>query len=204
MENRNINFHAIDPNEVIATAQCSCYNKDMYRILFFFCLLCVGSASGPLQGSTARADEPIYIEAENEYLSLEARQADIRVLFTLISRSSGINLVMDKEVQGQITLSLEDVHYVIALHLIARTNGYRVVRIDNIYYIGSPENQAGILSGTATRTFRLNFAEAQTVAGILGDLYGDRILVAVDHANNAIIVSGELVTLEEISRSLLP
>lgn len=193
-----------DPNEVIATTQCSCYNEDMYRILIFCCLLCVGSAAGPLQGSTARTGESVYIEIESEYLSLEARQADIRDLFTLISRTAGINLVMDKEVQGQITLSLEDVHYVIALHLIARTNGYRAVIIDNIYYIGSLENQAGLLSGTATRTFRLSFANARTVAGILGDLYGDRISVAVDHANNAIIVSGELCMLEEISRNLFP
>jgi type IV pilus secretin PilQ/predicted competence protein len=68
-------------------------------------------------------------------ISLDLRSVDIRDFFRLIHRVSGLNIVVDSDVTGTVTLVLDDVPWDQALDLVLKNNGLGKVLEGNVLRI---------------------------------------------------------------------
>ena len=75
-----------------------------------------------------------------EPISLDLKDADIKDVFRTISQFTGLNIVIDPDVKGTVTVQLENVPWDQALDLILRTNGCGYVIEGNILRVGKPSN----------------------------------------------------------------
>lgn len=72
-------------------------------------------------------------------ISLDLREVDIQDFFRLIHRISGLNLVVDPDVQGKITMVMNDVPWDEALELVLKNNGLGETLEDNVVRIAKQQ-----------------------------------------------------------------
>jgi|GEM_PF-1702890 len=94
-------------------------------------------------------------KVENNLLSFELRDADIRDLFRVIAYDYKMNFVMDKGVEGKITLSFNNIDLDQALNKIAEASNLQLVKTDNII---------NVKPNLITKTFVLKYTPAKTLA----------------------------------------
>lgn len=73
-----------------------------------------------------------------EPISLDLKDADIRDVLLTFSRLARLNMVIDPEVRGSVTVRLENVPWDQALEVILKVNGLGYVLEGNIVRVGSP------------------------------------------------------------------
>jgi type IV pilus assembly protein PilQ len=73
-----------------------------------------------------------------EAISLDLKDADLRDVLHTFSQLTGLNIVVDPEVKGSVTVRLHDVPWDQALDLILRTNGFGDVLEGNVLRVGLP------------------------------------------------------------------
>ncbi len=74
-----------------------------------------------------------------EPITLDLKDADLRDVVLSFSKIVKINVVVDPDVRGTVTVRLVDVPWDQALELILRMNGYADVVDGNILRVGRPE-----------------------------------------------------------------
>lgn len=88
-------------------------------------------------------------------VQFEFEAADVRVVIKAIADIAGANIIVGREVEGTVTLSLNDIPWRVALDTIVKTLGYTVVQEDRgILRIVDPANLKEQLE---TRIFPLRF-----------------------------------------------
>jgi len=154
---------------------------------------------------------PIYAQGNSEYVTLNTQGSgtNIREVVKMIARQAGVNILLDRNVTGKVSLSLKDVYFEKALELIAKTNGLTIRKEGNTYIVGRAKDLAEGFDRGLTRTFRLNFAKPETVQKVVGDVFktttGIPVKVSIDNRINAIIVQGtkdQLDQVEELVKNL--
>ncbi|MDD5091738.1 MAG: secretin N-terminal domain-containing protein [Candidatus Wallbacteria bacterium] len=141
------------------------------------------------------------VAATNDYVSFTFSNQDIRDVVRMIARSTGSNIITEKNVQGKISLSLKDVYYERALELVAKANGYVVRKVDNTYIVGPADKLAAGFDIGLNRTYKLNYAEAESVSKVISGIFKKAevpIEVSVDTRVNAVVVSGTQTALDKI------
>ncbi len=78
-----------------------------------------------------------------ERISVDLKDADIRDVLKTFAEMARINLVVDPDVKGSVTVSLHDVAWVDALDVILRSNGLGMVASGRVLRVGSPARLAG-------------------------------------------------------------
>jgi type IV pilus assembly protein PilQ len=73
-----------------------------------------------------------------EPISLDLKDADIRDVLLTFSRLARLNMVIDPDVRGSVTVRLENVPWDQALEVILKVNGLGYVLEGNIVRVGSP------------------------------------------------------------------
>ncbi|MEO8347716.1 MAG: secretin and TonB N-terminal domain-containing protein [Acidobacteriota bacterium] len=73
-----------------------------------------------------------------EPISLDLKDADIRDVLLTFSRLARLNMVIDPDVRGSVTVRLEDVPWDHALEVILKVNGLGYVLEGNIVRVGAP------------------------------------------------------------------
>jgi type IV pilus assembly protein PilQ len=73
-----------------------------------------------------------------EPISLDLKDADIRDVLLTFSRLARLNMVIDPDVKGSVTVRLEDVPWDQALEVILKVNGLGYVLEGNIARVGAP------------------------------------------------------------------
>lgn len=73
-----------------------------------------------------------------EPISLDLKDADIRDVLLTFSRLARLNMVIDPDVKGSVTVRLEDVPWDQALEVILKVNGLSYVLEGNIVRVGAP------------------------------------------------------------------
>jgi type IV pilus secretin PilQ/predicted competence protein len=159
-----------------------------------------------VQGSTQRGDQPR--QYTGDPLSLDLDGVDLRAVLRTLADVSGLNMVIDPDVQGSVDIKLTDVPWDQALDVILRGNGLdysvdgTIVRISKIKTLedenkarqsaaqAAAERQAQA-GGLAFETFPLSYAKAAEIAPLLkGSLrlskYGQ---VQVDVRTNTLIIA---------------
>ncbi|MDQ5856916.1 MAG: type IV pilus secretin PilQ, partial [Acidobacteriota bacterium] len=136
-----------------------------------------------------------------EPISLDLKDADIKDVFRTISQLTGLNIVIDPEVRGTVTVQLENVPWDQALDLILKQNGLGYVLENNIMRIATTaklqteESDRARLaearqSAEPTRTVikKLSYARATEITPTLKSIMSRRGDIVVDTRTNTLII----------------
>lgn len=96
------------------------------RALFCLVMLCL---------SHAAFSQDTLNNPEERKLSIDVKDTDLRDVIRMISKGYDINILLDNDVSGKITLHLVDVPIMEGLHSIAESNGLEVVKEGMVYKI---------------------------------------------------------------------
>jgi type IV pilus assembly protein PilQ len=144
------------------------------------------------EGQTQFTGEPI---------SLDLKDADIKDVFRTISQLTGLNIVIDPEVRGTVTVQLENVPWDQALDLILKQNslGYvlenNIMRIATTAKLQAEETDRARLAearqaAEPTRTVikKLSYARAIEITPTLKSIMSRRGDIVVDTRTNTLII----------------
>jgi type IV pilus assembly protein PilQ len=144
------------------------------------------------EGQTQFTGEPI---------SLDLKDADIKDVFRTISQLTGLNIVIDPEVRGTVTVQLENVPWDQALDLILKQNslGYvlenNIMRIATTAKLQAEETDRARLAearqaAEPTRTVikKLSYARALEITPTLKSIMSRRGDIVVDARTNTLII----------------
>jgi type IV pilus secretin PilQ/predicted competence protein len=144
-------------------------------------------------------------EAQSQFtgepISLDLKDADIKDVFRTISQLTGLNIVIDPEVRGTVTVQLEDVPWDQALDLILKQNSLGYVLENNIMRIASTaklQAEEGDRARLAearqaaepTRTVikKLSYSKAAEIVPVLQSVMSKRGAIVVDQRTNTLII----------------
>ena len=144
-------------------------------------------------------------------ISMDFQNADIRTVLRSFSVYSGKNIIASPEVEGEVTIYLEDVPWRTALNLVLRANGYGakeeegVIRVDlwdqfleeDIKMGEAVKRREGLLP-LQTRVVDVSFARASEVVSPLSSFLTSRGVLEVDERTNSIIISDIAERVDEI------
>ena len=144
------------------------------------------------EGQTQFTGEPI---------SLDLKDADIKDVFRTISQFTGLNIVIDPEVHGTVTVQLENVPWDQALDLILKQNNLGYVLENNIMRIATTQKlqiEEGDRARLAearqaaepTRTVikKLSYANASDITPTLKSIMSRRGDIVIDARTNTLII----------------
>jgi len=135
-------------------------------------------------------------------ISLNLKDADIKDVLRTFAQLTGLNIAVDPDVAGTVTVDFVDVPWDQALDLILRQNGLTFVLEGNVMRVGHIERLAAETKAAAqlaeqerlnvpltTLSFKLSYARASEVSGLLKDLASPRARIIVDARTNQLIIS---------------
>ena len=118
-------------------------------------------------------------------ISVTAKKTDIRDVLRLISQQSGINIIPDASVKGNIDVNIKDLSLEDALKAILEPNGYIYKKRGSVYLISIPRRKGGrlqIITDGKTLTCDLKNADIKDV-----------LKEVADQAKIDIVVYGNLI-----------
>lgn len=114
------------------------------------------------------------VEAQNDLVTIFARDADLRLLLATVAQENRINIVPSQEVTGIVSVTLHDKPVLSALDAILRVHGFTWQVLDDIVYVSKPNkslNQNPTLLGLQLQVFELNYISAvdaeKVITGLL-------------------------------------
>jgi type IV pilus assembly protein PilQ len=156
----------------------------------------------PLQGGTF-ADATQERQYRGHAVSLDFQNADLRSVLRTFAEISGLNMVIDPNVQGSVDIVLTEVPWDQALEIILRANnlGYTVdgtiVRIATLATLQSEQEQRKRLAQSQAdagqlivRTWQLSYARADAIQPLITrSALSSRGQIQVDTRTNTLIVT---------------
>lgn len=140
---------------------------------------------------------------------LEAVDVDIRNLLTSIALANNLNIVINDEVQGNVSVKLSNINAQDMIKIIAENNNYTYQFKDNVIYISKGDKDINLY------TMQINYLEldkiAQTINLMLTGNLPDKIddkdkktainnKVMIDESENTISFYGTLKQYEQIKK----
>jgi len=116
-----------------------------------------------------RSGVSIEDEGDNR-LRLEFQGADLRVVLKQLAARTGVNILLSNSVQGNISLTLENVDFPTALKAVLSSTGYVFRRDGNVVYVGSPKEILDLEHANdtiATRIYHPNYVSAKELKLLL-------------------------------------
>jgi type IV pilus secretin PilQ/predicted competence protein len=135
---------------------------------------------------TAEIVDPL-AKDEDGKVTLDFKEADINTVLRVMSLKSGMNIVSGPEVQGTVTIRLEDVPWQRALDVVLRTYGYVYERDENIIRVTTRENLA--LEPVVTKTFVLNYSKAPEIQEAVRDMLTERGRIKIAERMNMLVIT---------------
>ena len=161
---------------------------------------------GPVAGGPAGQGQQ-RAEYTGERISLNLKDVDLKDFFRLVHEISKLNVIVDANVSGSLTLVLDEVPWDQALDIVLRDNGLtrvlegNVLRIAKLATLAAEQEAAAkiadarINSEALVTVFRpLNYAKATTIAALLkswvgGGALSKRGTALVDERDNTLIIT---------------
>ena len=129
-------------------------------------------------------------------VSIDFKDADISNVLRILSLKSGINIVAGPEVQGTVTIRLENVPWENALNVVLRTYGYVYERQANIIRVTTKDNLA--TEELVTETFALNYTTAAEAEIAIKDILSERGRIKSVGRTNMLIISDVPTNLHKV------
>jgi type IV pilus assembly protein PilQ len=136
-----------------------------------------------------------------EPISLDLKDADIKDVFRTISELTGLNIVVDPEVRGTVTVKLDNVPWDQALDLILKQNGLGYVLDNNIMRIATTAKLSSEQSDRSrlaearqaaepTRTVikKLSYTKASEILPVLKSVMSKRGDIVTDARTNTLVI----------------
>jgi type IV pilus assembly protein PilQ len=149
---------------------------------------------------------------ESEPISMDFQNADIRTVLRSFSVYSDKNIVAGSEVEGPVTVHLEDVPWRNALDIVLRANGYAAMEEEGVIRVGlwdqflnedikinEAERKREDLIPLTTRIVGVSFAQADELVLPLEGILSRRGIIEVDDRTNSVIVSDIPIKVDEIA-----
>lgn len=151
--------------------------------------------------ATPRPPGELKVEAQNELVTIFARDADLRLLLATIAQENRINIIPSQEVTGIVSVTLHDKPVLQALDAILRIHGFTWQVLDNIIYVSKPNkalNQNPTILGLQLQVFELNYISAMDAEKVISGLLspGGRVFAQAS-ANSNPRQSGERLIVED-------
>ncbi len=166
----------------------------------------------PQQTSAPAQSRPRYT---GEPISVNLKDVDLKDFFRLIHEISGLNIVLDPNVKGSLTLVLDDVPWDQALDLVLANNGLdrkldgnvlRIATVDTLRREADAQrakNEAEALSvPKVTFTHFLSYARASDVVPTVKRFLSQRGDVIADTRTNSLIIQDIPSVIPEVQRLL--
>jgi type IV pilus assembly protein PilQ len=158
------------------------------------------SPTGILSGSrTLSAGGRVY---SGEPLSMSLKDADLKDVLRTFASLTGLNIAIDPNVNGSVTVDFVDVPWDQALDLILRQNNLAYTIEGNVLRVGTMarlaeeavanrrlQEEERLNVPLTTAAFKLSYARAQDVAGLLREIASPRARIIVDPRTNQLIIS---------------
>jgi type IV pilus secretin PilQ/predicted competence protein len=157
------------------------------------------TVTGQVISAPAPTTAPKY---SGDLISLELKDADLKDFFRLIGEISGLNIVLDPDVKGSLTIFLNDVPWDQALDVVMKNNGLgkqldgNVLRIAANTTLELEETQRKRLSDARvvaaelqTETRILSYAKAADMSAIIKKVLSPRGDIIVDVRTNSMIIT---------------
>jgi type IV pilus assembly protein PilQ len=153
---------------------------------------------------------------EQEPISMDFQSADINTVLRSFSVYTDKNIIAGPEVEGPVTVHLEEVPWRDALDIVLRANGYAAQEEEGIIRVGLWDqflNEEITLNEAArkredlipltTRVVAVSFAQAHEMISPLQGILSRRGVLEVDDRTNAVIINDIPEKVEEISKLIL-
>lgn len=176
----------------------------------------VGALFALLALVPAAADPPPH--ADEEPLSLNFQDIDVRAALRIIANVADFNLVASEAVSGRVTLRLEEVAWEQALELVLQVAGLDQRRLGDVVYVApaaeiaaaeqfrlQAEQQTAALAPVRTEHIQIGYARAADLWSLFHDGGSDggppdRGHAMIDERTNAILYTGTAAQIEDFRR----
>jgi len=148
--------------------------------------------------------------------SFNLKDADLKDFFRAIAEITGLNIVLDPNVKGSLTLDLHDVPWDQALDIVLENNNLdkqlegnvlRIATVDTLRQEAEAQlakaRAQALAVNVTTYTHYLSYAHAKDVTPTVKKLLSQRGDVSADERTNAVIVRDIPSTIPEIQRLLI-
>lgn len=139
--------------------------------------------------SEAEPDDALTL-ASDKPITLNFKNTNIKEVFELLAKLSGINIMFDEEVKAQpVTIFVKDVSFQYALNLLLSTNKLFMKKISADTIIIIPKNRAKLdqYQDLMVKTFYINNAKAKEVVNLLRSMLDTKKLY-VNEMQNSITI----------------
>ncbi len=149
-------------------------------------------------------------------MSIDVQGADVRTVLRAIAEFSGRNIVVGKDVRGQISVTIKDMPWRDALVSILRSNGLDLTEEAGAIRVDTAEKlQAELLARETnearrlevlpmeTRVVRVNYANARELQPVLQASLTKRGTVQVDQRTNSLVITDVPYQLEQAEKMAL-
>ncbi len=155
-------------------------------------------SGGKFEPKTLPKTDQAYV---GEPISLHLKDNDIRDVLRTISQLTGLNIVIDPEVGGKVTIDLEEVPWDQALELILKVNGLNYQLDGNVMRIGRTsrlqqeeadkrklEEEKELSQPQESYIYTLSYAKAEALQPLIQRVMSKRGDVIVDPRTNKLII----------------
>ncbi|MBI3317157.1 MAG: secretin and TonB N-terminal domain-containing protein [Candidatus Omnitrophica bacterium] len=165
---------------------------------FFSVSVLMFLATYPSNSAYADAVSPSATAASGEgNITLDFKEADINTVLRVMSLKSNVNIVAGPEVQGTVTIRLENVPWEKALDVVLRTYDYVYERDGNIIRVTTREKMAQ--EPVVTNTYILNYTKAPEIQAAVQDMLTERGRIKTADRTNTIVITDIPTNLYRIS-----
>jgi len=138
-------------------------------------------------------------------ITMDLKGVDILDVLKILSKQTGLNIVAGREVQGNVTLFLQDIDAWNALRKILETANLAYVREEGIVRVISEKEYEQLFGKPfydyrKAQTFNLKYAKASELGELINEVKSSIGRVIIDDRTNTVIVYDIPDTLTEISR----
>ncbi|HKO02976.1 MAG TPA: secretin N-terminal domain-containing protein, partial [Thermoanaerobaculia bacterium] len=150
-------------------------------------------------GKTLSPGQHVY---SGEPISLNLKDADIKDVLRTFSDLTGLNIAVDPGVNASVTVNFNEVPWDQALDIILKQNGLTYTLEGNVLRVGTIERITAETAASrrieeetklnvplVTVIFKLSYARATEVQGLLRDLASPKARIIVDSRTNQLIIS---------------
>jgi general secretion pathway protein D len=176
-------------------------------------LACIAADAAPTAPAPVAAAPQAARAGSDDKVVLNFVDADITSVVSALARFLGRNFLFDPRVKGQITLVSEgEVPAATAYGMLStalRMRGFAIVdvgEVSRVVPVADAKLQGGAVNtrnpggGLATRTFRLNYENAEAMLPVLKPLIAAENSINAYPANNTLVVTDYIDNLERLAR----
>jgi len=172
-----------------------------------------------IQESAKKENKAVKAYDKKELVSLSIKDMDVREAIRLIYFGRNKNIVFGKEVKGNVTLFVKNVHYQKALDIIYQENNLIEIDEDNVVWVISKARKDEIeskklqeikaaqqkqeLEPLVTEIIPVNYSAASDYKGVLDSVLSARGKLQIENRTNSFVITDTKNNIEKAKNLLL-